>query len=61
MKKKSHKTKKSTNTLQEIKQVEKILKYFVAEGIAEEVSEGKYILTEEGKKLGLSQQKDLLK
>ena len=36
---------------QQIKQIQKVLDYFVAEGMAYEVSPGQYTLTEEGKKM----------
>jgi hypothetical protein len=36
---------------QQIQQIQNVLDYFVAEGIAYEVSEGQYALTKEGKKM----------
>lgn len=36
---------------QQILQIQKILDYFVAEGMAYEISPGQYTLTEEGKKM----------
>jgi predicted transcriptional regulator len=44
------KTQKSQQNLEKQK-IQKILEYFVAEGIAYEVSPGQYMLTEEGKKM----------
>jgi uncharacterized protein YrrD len=36
---------------QQIQQIQNVLDYFVAEGIAYEVSEGQYALTKEGRKM----------
>jgi len=37
--------------IQQIQQIQNVLDYFVAEGIAYEVSEGQYALTKEGRKM----------
>jgi len=47
----SHTNQKDKNKERKLQEIQKILEYFVAEGIAYEVSPGQYSLTKEGREL----------